>query len=98
LPDRNAKHAACARSYEYGTGVSSSYPTTIQDIPELAGLIDDREYPGAQEVIDRLVTLPTHAFVTESDRAKIYRTLGITDSRPREAKPRSAPVDQCRSR
>jgi len=97
LPDKNAKHEACARSYEYGTGVSPSYPTTIQDIPELAGLIADRECPGAQEIIDRMVTLPTHAFVTESDRAKIHRTLGIPGSRLGEAKPRSVPVDQCSS-
>ncbi|SLM50201.1 putative Aminotransferase [Nitrospira japonica] len=97
LRDRVAKHEACARSQKYGAGVSSSYPTTIQDIPELAGRITDRTCPGAQEVVERLVTLPTHEFVTESDRVKIWRVLGVSEPRSRNTGARSAPVDQCSS-
>lgn len=98
LRDRIAKREACARSQEYGAGVSSSYPTTIQDIPELAGRIVDRKCPGAQEIVDRLVTLPTHEFVTESDRLKIRQALGISESRSRNTEACSVPVDQCSSR
>ena len=36
----------------------------------------------AQEVVDRLVTLPTHQFVTEEDRLKIGRILGNRENRP----------------
>ncbi|BFU93648.1 MAG: putative Aminotransferase [Nitrospira sp.] len=97
LRDKTAKREACARSQEYGAGVSSSYPTTIQDIPELAGRIIDRKCPGAQEVVDRLVTLPTHEFVTESDRLTIHRVLGVSKSQSRNTGACSVPVDQCSS-
>jgi perosamine synthetase len=80
--DRETKEAVCRQSREVGAGLSPSYPATIQDIPELAGRLTGRKCTGAQEVVDRLVTLPTHQFVTEEDRLKIGRILGnggITD-------------------
>ncbi len=98
LRDRDAKREACARSQESGAGVSSSYPTTVQDIPELAGRIIDRKCSGAQEVVDRLVTLPTHEFVTESDRLKLCRVLGSLESQARNTGVCSVPVDQCSPR
>lgn len=72
---REAKEAVCRLSREQGAGLSPNYPATVQDIPELAGQLADRRYPGAQEVVDRLVTLPTHQFVSEQDRLKIDRVL-----------------------
>ena len=55
--------------------MSPNYPATIQEIPELAGRLASRKCAGAQEVVDRLVTLPTHQFVKEGDRLKIDRVL-----------------------
>ena len=74
--DREMKESVCRQSREVGAGMSPSYPATIQEIPELAGRLVSRKYAGAQEVVDRLVTLPTHQFVTEVDRLKIGRILG----------------------
>jgi perosamine synthetase len=74
--DRGTKEAVCRQSREVGAGLSPSYPATIQEIPELAGRLVNRTCAGAQEVVDRLVTLPTHEFVTEVDRLKISRILG----------------------
>jgi dTDP-4-amino-4,6-dideoxygalactose transaminase len=76
LGDRETKEAVCRHSREVGAGLSPNYPSTIQEIPELAGRLANRKCPGAQEVVDRLVTLPTHRFVKESDRLKIDRVLG----------------------
>ena len=76
VQDREMKEAVCRQSREVGAGLSPSYPTTIQEIPELAGHLVNRKCAGAQEVVDRLVTLPTHQFVTELDRLKIGRILG----------------------
>lgn len=76
LRDRQTKEAVCRQSREEGAGVSPNYPATIQEIPELAGRLASRKYAGAQEVVDRLVTLPTHQFVKERDRLKIDRVLG----------------------
>ena len=74
--DRETKEAVCRQSREVGAGLSPNYPATVQEIPELAGRLVSRKYAGAQEVVDRLVTLPTHQFVTEVDRLKIGRILG----------------------
>jgi dTDP-4-amino-4,6-dideoxygalactose transaminase len=74
--DRETKEAVCRQSREVGAGLSPNYPATIQEIPELASRLAGRKCPGAQEVVDRLVTLPTHQFVTEADRLKIGRILG----------------------
>jgi dTDP-4-amino-4,6-dideoxygalactose transaminase len=76
LRDRETKEAVCRQSREEGAGVSQNYPATIQEIPELAGRLAGRKCPGAQEVVDRLVTLPTHQYVKERDRLKIDRVLG----------------------
>jgi dTDP-4-amino-4,6-dideoxygalactose transaminase len=79
--DRKTKEAVCRQSREVGAGLSPNYPATIQEIPELAGRLAGRKCPGAQEVVDRLVTLPTHQFVTEADRLKIGRILGNRENR-----------------
>ena len=75
LRDRETKDAVCMQSREEGVGISPNYPATIDGIPELAGRLAGRKCAGAQEVVDRLVTLPTHQFVTERDRVKIDRVL-----------------------
>jgi hypothetical protein len=75
LRDRETKEAVCRQSREVGAGLSPNYPGTIQEIPELASRLASRECAGAQEVVDRLVTLPTHQFVQERDRLKIDRVL-----------------------
>ena len=80
--DRETKEAVCRQSREVGAGLSPSYPATIQEIPELAGRLASRKCAGAQEVVDRLVTLPTHQFVTEDDRLKIGRILGNRGNGP----------------
>jgi dTDP-4-amino-4,6-dideoxygalactose transaminase len=82
VQDRQTKEALCRQSREVGAGLSPSYPATIQDIPELAGQLSGRKCAGAQEVVDRLVTLPTHQFVTEADRLKIGRILGGRQTGP----------------
>ena len=75
LRDRETKEAVCRQSREVGAGLSPNYPATIQEIPELSGRVTSLTYPGAQEIVDRLVTLPTHQFVKEQDRVRINRIL-----------------------
>jgi perosamine synthetase len=74
--DEAVRDSVCRLSRESGLGVGKSYPTTIQDIPELAGRITVRGCPGAQEVVNRLVTFPTHRFVQEADIQRMDRILG----------------------
>jgi len=75
LRNRETKEAVCRKSRKEGAGLSPNYPATIQEIPELAGRLASRTCIGAQEVVDRMVTLPTHQFVKERDRLKIDRAL-----------------------
>jgi len=80
MRDRKTKEAVCKLSQESGAGISPNYPTTIQDIPQLSSRIVVRSCPGAQEIVDRLVTLPTHRFVKEGDIRKLDKLLGSTTS------------------
>ena len=82
LRNRETKETVCWRSRRVGAGLSQNYPATIQEIPELASRLASRKCAGAQEIVDRLVTLPTHQFVTEGDRLKIGRILGNRRNRP----------------
>src|SRR5262249_19528778 len=96
--DRETKEAVCRHSRKVGAGLSPNYPTTIQEISELAGQLANRKCPGAQEVVDRLVTLPTHQFVTEPDRLKIDLVLGNKKGQsipkiPRDTRPTSRVSD-----
>lgn len=75
--DRSCKEAVCRLSNEQGAGLSPNYPATIQEIPQLAGQLAGRMYPGAHEIVDRLVTVPTHQFVSKQDCRKIGRVLAV---------------------
>ena len=55
----------------HSLGVSVSYPTPISDIPEIRAAFDGRRYPVAHRVAERLLTLPTHHWLSERDRRAI---------------------------
>lgn len=65
---RDTLVAACRRS---GIGATASYPASIHDIPEVTDYLRSGEQDaiGARMVADRIVTLPTHPYVTAEDRA-----------------------------
>lgn len=69
LSGREMRDAAVAALNRAGIGATSSYPTSIADIPVIAGRIrgDDRDAAGGRDVANRIMTLPTHPFVTEQD-------------------------------
>ncbi|MBX3330257.1 MAG: DegT/DnrJ/EryC1/StrS family aminotransferase [Nitrospira sp.] len=65
-PDRDA---LMARAHQEGVGLSLMYPTTLNEIDEVRDV--ERQYPGAQSIVDRLVTLPTHEYVSSLDKQVI---------------------------
>lgn len=69
--DRAALLAAFDRA---GIGATASYPAAIADIPELRDTLQpaDRMTPGARSVAERIVTLPTHPFVTAAHIARMH--------------------------
>jgi dTDP-4-amino-4,6-dideoxygalactose transaminase len=60
-----------------GIGATGSYPTSIVDIPELSELMAPfrAHCPGGRSMAERILTLPTHAFVSSRDVSAIHDTL-----------------------
>jgi dTDP-4-amino-4,6-dideoxygalactose transaminase len=58
-------------------GIVRSYPKPLNRVQELhPHLVNGLElFTGARHLADRLVTLPTHQFVTRRDRERITTTL-----------------------
>jgi len=56
-----------------GIGASISYPTAIEDIPGIQRYLADTQLrcPGARSIARRIITLPTHPYVTRADVEKI---------------------------
>jgi dTDP-4-amino-4,6-dideoxygalactose transaminase len=57
-------------------GASTSYPTPLNQIPGFRKYLSgDDNFPGAQYVSDRILTLPTHPYVTRDDIDKIVSVI-----------------------
>jgi len=58
-------------------GVMSSYPSTLAALPQVRARLarTTGRWPGANELVRQLVTLPTHSLVTEGDREALVRLL-----------------------
>ena len=75
MRSRQEKEALCRASVEQGLGVSSMYPSSIQYIPELRTELESQAVPQATMMAERLVTLPTHGFVSAHDLTRICRAI-----------------------
>jgi dTDP-4-amino-4,6-dideoxygalactose transaminase len=75
--DRRTRDAAIASLRRAGIGASGSYPRSIADIPELAAHVrgDERDETGGRVVAGRIMTLPTHPYVTERDCTRAVTVL-----------------------
>lgn len=72
LPDRAAAERCVAAAREAGVMASRLYPRVLADLPELAGRrMEDGEVSGARSLCDRLVTLPTHRYLSSADMARL---------------------------
>jgi len=57
-------------------GAAPGYPTTLADLPAVQRrLVRARRWPGAEELVRTLVTLPTHSLVGEGDRDSLVLLL-----------------------
>lgn len=66
---RSDRDALLDRAHRAGMGLSFMYPTTLNEIDEVRD--GAKQYPGAQSIVDRLVTLPTHEYVSPNDKQVI---------------------------
>jgi dTDP-4-amino-4,6-dideoxygalactose transaminase len=68
--DRERLHAS---SRLFGLGVALAYPTPVSDIPEVrdASFAARKSFPAARDLVDRLLTIPTHELLSDSDKCRI---------------------------
>jgi perosamine synthetase len=60
-----------ALSQQRGLGLALAYPTPINEIPEIRSAFDGQRFPAARTVSERLLTLPTHHWVSKRDQRAI---------------------------
>jgi dTDP-4-amino-4,6-dideoxygalactose transaminase len=70
-PSAQAKQTMHAVSRTRGLGLSAAYPTPVSDIPRIRSAFSGQRFPSAEQVAARLLTLPTHDWVTRRDRQAI---------------------------
>lgn len=75
MPTAADKQGLCIAGKDLGLGVSTLYPSPISCIPELKAQFQGQQYPGADTLADKLMTLPVHHYVTKQDIEKICRAL-----------------------
>lgn len=65
---------------QQGIGATGSYPTSLADVPDLRPLLvnGEADVPGARHVAARIVTLPTHPYVSERDLERTAATVRQT--------------------
>lgn len=56
-------------------GVSVMYPTAVNGISELRGVLGQHAFPSAERVAERLVTIPVHPWIGLRDRERLARLL-----------------------
>ena len=69
--DADARARVCEQSRKRGLGVSMAYPTPINEIPEIAAAFGEQRFPSARRLSERLLTLPTHHWLSDRDKRAI---------------------------
>lgn len=86
---REAMHATLARHH---LGVSKTYPSSLNGIWELASYAvrNESAYPGAESVAQKILTLPTHPFVSQLDLDRIVALIQAESAE--RSRPKIAPT------
>jgi dTDP-4-amino-4,6-dideoxygalactose transaminase len=74
LEGRDLRDALFRRLHEKRLGASLSYPAPLNEISGFRPFLDScRDFPQAKSVSRRILTLPTHPYLRESDLRRIVR-------------------------
>jgi perosamine synthetase len=65
------RDALFARSQRRGLGLSVAYPSPIDEIAEVKRVCNGHTFPSARRVADRLLTIPTHHWLSNQDKEAI---------------------------
>lgn len=75
VTDTETKQKILRTSERVGLGISDGYPDTIDRIDELSSCFDGTTYPAAKDIVERIVTLPVHTYMKDTDVRDIVRLL-----------------------
>jgi dTDP-4-amino-4,6-dideoxygalactose transaminase len=76
FPDRETRNHLYQRLSQEGLGASCSYPVPLHQITDFKKYLKEEEdFTDAQFVSERILTLPTHPYVTEDDIKKIASVI-----------------------
>jgi perosamine synthetase len=75
--DADARRRVLARLDAAGIGATGSYPASLADVPDLAPFLANPgpHATGGRYVADRIVTVPTHPFVSRADIARALAAI-----------------------
>lgn len=71
MPSREARDQVYALGCRRGLGVGLMYPSPVNEIGALRPRFAGQRFPAAETIAERLLTLPTHHLVTETDQRMI---------------------------
>jgi perosamine synthetase len=75
--DAGARHEVITSLNAVGIGATASYPESLADVPELRAHLTTPppRVAGGRSIAQRIVTLPTHPFVSGADISRVITTL-----------------------
>jgi len=72
---RNQKEMLMSLPQSRSLGLSPMYPTGVNAIQQLKGILQGKTYPVARDVAERLVTIPTHYLLSNEDKVSICKLI-----------------------
>lgn len=97
VQDQETRNRIYELSRKRGLGISLMYPASINKIQEIQADFQDRFFPVAMDLAERLLTLPTHPLVSKRDQEAIIDLFSEYIGLMRSASPEreKPPVARC---
>lgn len=92
LQSKELRDALVEAGHARGLGASRMYPLPIHRISEIKDRFAGQRFPGAEAIADRLVTLPTHGAVVQSDRVAFAALWREAQSVPSARRAQAVPL------
>lgn len=71
MDSREARDRIYSLSRKRGLGISRMYPSPINDIEEIKATFKGKDFPAAEMIAEKLLTVPTHHLLSEKDKKSI---------------------------
>jgi dTDP-4-amino-4,6-dideoxygalactose transaminase len=75
MQTRKQRDFALIQSEKLGLGLMPAYPTAIHKITQLTNEFSDQQFPQAEDLCNRLLTIPVHEYVRPKDNERIRSLL-----------------------